>query len=164
MGFEDEVGVGVNWVCFGPGGHDKRPDGLVIENYVQTFSDKNHFFNRHIKSIVNPMMVESINSPHFCRYKGERLAVDERHMPIDGNVKDTPYKSMAFTNSNNVEKLRINHYITKSLEDLREKGRRGYPDGMPPNVFEESVKRFEVPLIEDRVIFRFIPSLKEKLI
>jgi hypothetical protein len=163
-GFEDEVGIGVNWVCFGPSGHDKRPKGLVIENYVQTFKDKDHFFNRHIKSIVNPMQVESINSPHFCRYKGEKLAVDEKHMPIDGNAKNIPYKSMAFTGSNNVEKLRINHYITKSLEDLREKGKRGYPDGMPANVYEESVNRFNVPLIEDRDIFRFIPSLKEKLV
>ncbi len=160
--YEEEVGIGVNWVCFGPSGHDSRPEGLVIENYLETFADKNHLFNRHIKSIVNPELVESINSPHFCKYKGGRYAVDENHEPIDGNVSNTPYKSMAFTNKNSVKKIRINHYITKSLEDLREKGKRGYPDGMPANVYEESVSRFNVPLIEDRTILKYAKELKKK--
>lgn len=161
--FEGEAAIGVNWVSFGPSGHDKRPEGLVIENYTQTFANRDHLFNRHIKSIVDPKMVESINSPHFCIYKHGRLAVDENHEPIDKCTKDVPYPSKAFTRKNNVEKLRINHYITKSLEDLREKGRRGYPDGMPANVFEESVKRFDVPLIEDKVIQMYIPLLKERI-
>lgn len=161
--YENEYGIGVNWVSFGPSGHDKRPTGLVIENYVQTFADKEHLFNRHIKSIVDPNKVESINSPHFCNYKSGRLAVDENHRPIDGKVQNAPFYYKAFTNKNNVEKLRINHYITKSLEDLKEKGMRGYPDGMPSNVFEESVQRFNVPLIEDRTIFKFIPTLKKKM-
>ncbi len=161
--YENEVAIGVNWVSFGPSGHDNRPEGLVIENYFQTFAEKNHLFNRHIKSIVNPLKVESIGSPHYCIYKGDRLAVDENHKPIDGLVTNAPFMFRGFTDNNSVEKLRINHYITKSLEDLREKGRRGYPDGMPANVFEESVQRFEVPLIEDRSISRFIAPLKEKM-
>jgi hypothetical protein len=160
--YENEVAVGANWVSYGPSGHKTRPEGLVIENYYQTFADKDHLFNRHIKSIVDPIKVESIRSPHFCRYKGDKLAVDENHKPIDGNVKNTPYRSRGFTNRNSVERLRINHYITKSLEDLREKGKRGYPDGMPANVYEESVKRFNVPLVEDKSIVRFIAPLKEK--
>ena len=161
--YEDEVGIGVNWVSYGPSGHDKRPQGLVIENYVQTFANREHLFNRHIKSIVNPNKVESVMSPHFCKYKAGRLAVDENHVFIDGKVKNAPYQSRCFTSKNSVNKLRINHYITKSLEDLREKCKRGYPDGMPANVFEESVERFNEPLIEDKTIFGFIPELRKKI-
>ena len=161
--FEGQAGIGVNWVSFGPSGHEKSPKGLVIENYKETFQDKDHLFNRHIKSIVNPKMIESINSPHYCRYKSGRLAVDENHEPIGIGEFGTRGERFAFTEHNNCEKLRINHYITKSYEDLQNKGKRGYPDGMPNNVFEESMKRFEVPLKEDEAILRFVPLLKEKL-
>lgn len=161
--FEGEAGVGVNWVSFGPSGHDKRPEGLVIQNYKETFKDKDHLFNRHIKSIVDPKKVESISSPHYCRYKGGRLAVDENHEPIGNGEYGTKGERFAFTEHNSCEKLRINHYITKSYEDLRAKGKRGYPDGMPNNVFEESVKRFEVPLRQDETIQSFVPALKEKM-
>ena len=161
--FEDEVAVGVNWVCFGPSGHEKRPSGLVIKNYTETFEDKDNFFNRHIKSVVHPWLVESINSPHFCRYKCGRLAVDENHIFIDGSATNTPYKSYAFTDKNNTNKLRINHYITKSVEDLVEKSRRGYPDGMPSNKTQESLERFNVPLRNDKTIERFIKELEQRL-
>ncbi len=161
--FESYPAVGVNWVCFGPSGHEKRPKGLVIENYTQTFADKNHLFNRHIKSIVQPKEVESISSPHYCVYKGGRYAVDENFNLIDGNTQNTPYRACAFTSVNSVEKLRINHYITKSVEDLREKRMRGYPDGMPPNNVDESLERFKVDLIEDKVIAGFVEELKKRL-
>ncbi len=160
--YEDAPAVGVNWVSFGPSGHDKRPEGLVTENYRQTFKERDHLFNRHVKSIVRPECVESINSPHYCRYKKGRLAVDENHNPIGAEETGKKGERFAFTARNSTEKLRINHYITKSLEDLREKGKRGYPDGMPNNVFEESVNRFNVPLIEDDSIRRFIAPLKER--
>lgn len=158
--YEDAPAIGVNWVCFGPSGHQKRPDGFVIENYLETFADKDHLFNRHIKSIVNPKLVESINSPHYCRYKKGRFAVDENHQEIDGNARNTPYRSPAFTSHSNISRIRINHYITKSFEDLIEKGKRGYPDGMPSNKYQESVDRFNVPLVRDEIILRFLPLLK----
>ncbi len=157
--YEDSPAVGVNWVCFGPSGHEKRPDGLVIENYLETFEDKDNLFNRHIKSIVNPKLVQAVNSPHFCIYKNNRFAVDENHNEITGNAKNTPYWSPAFTSNNNVSRLRINHYMTKSIEDLIAKGKRGYPDGMPANKFQESIDRFNVPLKKDDTILRFLPLL-----
>lgn len=160
--FEGEAGVGVNWVCFGPSGHDKSPQGLVIENYRQTFLEADHLFNRHIKSIVDPKKVESVNSPHYCRYRKGKLAVDENHIPIGNGEYGVKGERLAFTEHNSCKKLKINHYITKSLEDLRKKGKRGYPDGMPNNVFDESVQRFNVPLKEDLAIQKFVPRLKEK--
>ncbi|MBP5463482.1 MAG: glycosyltransferase family 92 protein, partial [Lachnospiraceae bacterium] len=35
--YEDYPGVGVNWVLYGPHGHDKSPAGLVMDNYTTTF-------------------------------------------------------------------------------------------------------------------------------
>lgn len=162
--YEKFPAVGVNWVLFGPSGHETKPSGSVIENYTETFEDENHIYNRRIKSIVNPKKVESITSPHFCIYKGGEFAVDEEMNMIDGTaayIKDYGY---AFTHQNHRSKLRINHYITKSKEELRTKCQRGYPDGAVNPNYEISLARFDVPLMKDYQIVEFMKEINERKI
>ena len=57
--YEDYPGIGANWVMFGPNGHDKSPEGLVMDNYTTTFEDGDCIGNHHIKSIV-PVFITRI--------------------------------------------------------------------------------------------------------
>ena len=37
--YEEWPAVGVNWAMFGTSGHEKKPEGLVIENYLWRCSE-----------------------------------------------------------------------------------------------------------------------------
>jgi hypothetical protein len=107
--FEDAPGVVANWAVFGPSGHVSRPDGLVIENYVRRTDDPG--FNHQVKSIVNPRRVANFCGPHFFTYR-DGFAVDE-----NGN----PVKPRNVTDSVSFERLRVNHYATKSQQEFEQK-------------------------------------------
>ena len=72
---------------------------------------------------------------------------------------------MGRTKSPSIERLRVNHYLTKSLEEFQRLGtRRGQNPG-------SSVRRFELATREawdhdsetDRTIMRWVPDLKRAL-
>jgi len=126
--YENYPALGVNWILYGPSGHDVAPTGLVCENYKMTFADRNNELNCRIKSIVNPRLVRSVVSPHHCLYIGDTFAVDENKDEIIGEAIYAKYSSMACTMFNHTSKIRINHYWTKSKDELLKKCVRGYPD------------------------------------
>lgn len=132
--------VGVNWVVYGSSFHQVRPPGLVTRNYVRRGamglvirnpwllrapdldpgrleSYRPHFV--HMKSIVRPAETIETRTPHSFRFRGDAKAVDETGRPIDGS----------FTESVNVERLRVNHYWSKSIAELEAKARRGHATG-----------------------------------
>lgn len=155
--YEEYPGVGVNWVVFGPSGNEKRPKGNVVDNYFETFEDRNNELNLRVKSIVQPKEVLACVSPHFCLYKKRRFAVDENFNEMVG---DGPHH-LATTPSNSIEKLRINHYWTKSLEDLEEKCKRGYADGCANANFQKTLKQLDYPMIEDKLLYNYLNNKKE---
>jgi hypothetical protein len=105
--YEKEVGVAVNIALFGPGGHRTRPAGLVTESYL--FQLESHR-TRLVKSIVDPRAAEQAANPHHFEFS-RGLAVDENGYPQKG----------PWTKSVSYSALRINHYVTKSEEELRAK-------------------------------------------
>ena len=150
--YEQYPGVGVNWVMYGPNGHDRRPEGLMMDNYTTTFEDRNSAINCHIKSIVQPKRVLCVFQPHYSIYRGRQYAVDEDREPIDNYSSFRVAKGRAFTSFNHRDTFRINHYYSKSVEDAEEKSRRGYPDGSPKKSIEKILRPFEDPLVEDYTI------------
>ena len=144
-------GIGVNWLMFGTSGHDVRPKGLQIENFTKR-SETNFLGNLHVKSIIRPDQVLRPLDPHIFIYKNDGLAVTEIHEPF----------SRGMTDSVSVAKLRINHYFTRSREDMRHKMLRGRADGGLLRTWEllESADRNEV---EDVTIQRFLPQLKQAI-
>jgi SAM-dependent methyltransferase/cellulose synthase/poly-beta-1,6-N-acetylglucosamine synthase-like glycosyltransferase len=131
--YADHPGVGVNWVMFGSAGHQQKPPGGVLENYLRR-GDLNggvpyahlrlpdgsyRSENAHIKSIVQPSRVVACHNAHFMLYADNARAVDENGQPLDG----------PFTAKVSVNKLRINHYWSKSAEECRRKFSRGFADG-----------------------------------
>ena len=135
--YRDHPAVAVNWVMFGSDGHATRPDGLVTQNYRRRAdlrfvlaqssflkapgldperSDSYHPMSAHVKAIVQPHLVRRPVTPHHFLYRDDRLAVTERFQPFDG-----PWSPEV-----SVDRLRINHYWSRSTEDLVAKVRRGY--------------------------------------
>ena len=145
--------LAVHWVMFGSSGHMRRPEGLVLENYLLRQQNVSPI----IKSIVNPRRIAAAKTPHHWVYRNGELASDENEMPVKGSES-----SLA-----TAEILRINHYWSKSLEDGENKIARGAPDEWtirnPRSM--ELWHKFDAVLntVEDREILRFVPELKRRL-
>ena len=155
--YERWPGVGVNWAQFGTSGHHARPDGLVLESYVRRADALG--YNRWIKSVVDPRRVRNFCLAHFFIFTGEpSVAVDENHRPIDGKLSSTEEVSFS--------KLRVNHYVTKSEEDLQRKLARPRVDNGRPRNFTPGRTRRMIEMtnaVEDRTIQMHLPALKEAL-
>lgn len=120
--------IGAYWVCFGSGGHEREPDGLVTQNYTRRpaldFPD-----NQHVKSIVRGRQASRVgaNAHLFNTPWG---TTDELGRPvIFGRTEHVP----SYT------RLRINHYVTQSREYfLRSKQHSGAADAGAAYVRPES--------------------------
>jgi pimeloyl-ACP methyl ester carboxylesterase len=112
--YERWPAVAVNAAVFGTGGHLTRPPGLVLENYTKRLdTEAATRAGRRIKNIIDPAAVKRCDSVHRFEFKSG-AAVDEHGYPVlAGNTK-----------SLSIEKLRINHYFARSVEDLRNKHAR----------------------------------------
>lgn len=105
-GYVDLPGVLVWQPFFGSGGHDSRPDLPVTEAYHR----RGALSQVSAKTIANPRMVYKVGV-HACKYwLGEGL--------------DTSRKPVGRGREPVLDTLRINHYWSRSLEDLRTKVRR----------------------------------------
>jgi hypothetical protein len=150
--FATAPGVGVNWLMFGTSGHSVRPAGLQIENFTKR-AETDFIANRHIKSIVRPDRVIPPVNPHFFNCKDDtESTVTEEFLPLP--------RASAMTDYVSVGKLRINHYFTRSREDMRQKMLRGRSDDGTSRTWDflEAHDRNEV---EDLTIHRFLPQLKQ---
>jgi hypothetical protein len=101
-GFSEAPAVAVNWQMFGTDGHIVRPHGSVLENFKACAASG----NQHVKIIVQPEMTVRIVTPHDAIYVSGKTAVNERGTPVHG-ARSAP----------SLERLRINHYWTKSVEE-----------------------------------------------
>jgi hypothetical protein len=168
--YESSPGVGVNRVPFGPTGHETRPPGLVIESYVR----RPKVIQTAIKSIVDPTAVERCRGAHHFSYRDGRCAVDERKRILDPARKvpaemtragKAARSNAAFTESFSAERLRINHYATKSAEEWEVKLALPRPDtgtDRPQGARDRLLERLDaVP--DDQAIMRYVPALKDAL-
>jgi hypothetical protein len=154
--YESHVAVAVNWAVYGSGGHETKPEGLTIENFLWRVRDGGDP-NRLVKAIADPSQVTRCRNPHYFFYKDGQHAVDEKLRPV-------PY---ARTEDTAFERLRINHYFTRSDEEfLRklQKGRlawqlAGYRRAMR-RYREMGAERSEV---RDEAILPYVPRLREAL-
>ncbi len=124
--FEDFPGVGINWVMFDSNGHITRPKGSVLENYTRCHGNYNDDTNHIIKSIVQPCKVVKMII-HHAIYANNKYAVTEQKKEILGTWTKR-LGEFEFTEKVSIEKIRINHYFSKSYEDLVVKIARGRAD------------------------------------
>jgi hypothetical protein len=112
--YEQWPGVCINVPRFGTAGHRTRPDGLVIENYTVRLQA---LAERTVKSIVDPAAVDRCLNAHEFSYN-RRSAVDTDGFPVHGTA----------SKSASLDRLRANHYYSKSEEELRSKHTRRTAD------------------------------------
>ena len=122
--FKDCPGVGINWISFDSNDYKKKPHGSLLENYTRVHYDDQFSSNHHIKSIVRPEMVELYSNPHYAKYKDGKHAVDENGNELKGCVYRDVHPE-AYTDVVSVNKIRINHYFSKSEEEYNAKLKRG---------------------------------------
>lgn len=111
-------GIGVNWCLFGSAGLEKRPNGLIIENYIYR-GYQNHWGNFHIKTICNPRRIKKFISPHYPLYMLGAYNINESNL-------ERTYGW--FSHYVQWENIRLNHYYCKSKEDYLIKVSRGLGD------------------------------------
>ncbi len=152
--YEGHAGVIVNWQCYGSSGHERRPDGLTIESYTRR-AKTNWARNRRVKTIVDPLLALEPAGAHLFKVQPGHALVTEDFKPVrvvrraNGRRKlrhlaarfpylpFDPYSKTEPTISKvSVSNLRINHYVTRSEEEmplkykdrdsLRERDRRSH--------------------------------------
>jgi Glycosyltransferase family 92 len=152
--YEEFPGVGVNRAWMGTSFHRTKQPGLVLENYSHRLDLPEP--NRAVKSIVNPARTERRYNAHCFLYRDGALAVDENQQEFEGWVPPT------YT----FERLRVNHYFTKSEEEAMQKFTRpqaGTGELRPELRLEALRKRNERFAVPDDTIQRWLPELKEEM-
>jgi hypothetical protein len=151
--FEGKPGVEINWVMFGTNGKMRRENGLVMERFpIHTAWDLPE--NRHVKTIVNPRMVERCETHrHFYMNRGH--AVDMKGREAKEWFLDVPPVH---------ETLWINHYWTKSVEEfqLKRLRRRNSPNVLsathylaaPDVVANQTGVEWAIPLVKQNLAKR----------
>lgn len=153
-------GIGVNWRLYGTAFYRKRQKGLVIENYKYR-AKANEKLNKMVKTICNPRTVKrfDIGNPHGCVYKDGYCCINERGIVIPiGECED---------NSCNI--IRINHYRSKSEEEIMEKFKRGW--GVTDSDIRKRELTYNLDYIrenyneeKDDIMDRYISRLKQNLL
>jgi len=111
--FEDVCGIEINWIMYGDSGHKTKTEGLVIERF-KDHSEDDFAENRQVKTILNPRHVLCMQVHHACYVKQTSVNSDKNK-----NKKYFPNRKPLFN------KIRINHYFTKSYEEFLAKQAKG---------------------------------------
>lgn len=128
------------WKGFGHGGHEKRPEGLVIENFLLrgNYDDWPLMGGPHPvgKSVVRFGVVRGMGDTHTAA-----------GVPTELITKD----------------VFINHYVTRSKEEFAEKSARGGGNGEKRglhlfNIFNKDLNKYE-----DRSALKWLEETKIKM-
>ena len=134
--------LGVLWATFGTSGHATRPAGLAIESYVQRLAGRRHL--RQYKSVVDPTAVTRAYGPHSFAFRDPALAT----VPVPRFAE--------------WDDLRVNHYLTRSEQEYREKLATPDAFGKPRNVVRpQAIMR--IPTVRDDAIAAYAPAVREAL-
>lgn len=145
----------IGWLVYGSNGHTTKPDGLVIENYKFHASFE---FIADYKPIINPRLAMKMTFPHWVEVIGK--TVDENGKRIWGY----PYITQKQVIPASKNKIRINHYYSKSLEEFHNKSKRGYADYMGSERAARDIENFiehDQNRITDDTMDRFINQLHQ---
>lgn len=130
--YDGAAAIFVSWCMFGSNGHEIRPQGSVIENYIRCMGIQDAHANcsrtwridgdNILQTTGNVKNGKSIVNPRLIRVAG----VHRPSQILWGNIVDE--NGCKLTHDLNVNYsysiLRINHYWSKSQEDLLSKVRR----------------------------------------
>jgi len=148
-------GFNVSWRIFGSSGREQKPDGLMIENYNAAMP-LDHYESTHTKAIVQPeKTLRAGSNPHHFVFKPGHYSVSEDLKMVPNAW--TPHCS---------NKLRLNHYFTKSLSEFKTKIQRPRADAvhLEGRKLEDFYKFNDLCTEKDESAFRFIEKTKSLFI
>ena len=142
-------GIGLNWLVFGSNGHLQRPEGTLAQSYTKR-TLKSNLVNNHIKTIAQPRHIKRVGSnPHDFIFKNGKHCVNENFERLRGP---------RVTHTSN--KIQLNHYFLRSLEDFKEKLERGRADTGTTRQLEEFYELDrEANLVSDESIIELTMEL-----
>ena len=140
------AGVAIPWLMYGSSHHKKHPQGLVIDNYLYRAQDS---FMLNIKTVFNPRLANGYNNPHYPIYKYGAFSINENGHIIIGK----------YDHHKSCKQIRINHYFTKSEEELRAKVARGSADKTPDRSFDNFVQ-VDKNDIYDGIMLKYSKQIK----
>jgi len=144
---EDTHALGINWVLFGSSYHNNIQEGFLVDKYRRCENGQ----NQHIKSIVQPRYVTSVNHPHFVVIQNPSKYRDCKKNVISG----------AFNHNYTIDEIRINHYSFKSLEDYIKKHNRGNADGTPSVVVQQNHHEICNNIIDNFLPDKYLNDIKK---
>ncbi len=148
---ENIGGIAINWRMYGSNHLYNKPDGLVIENYVLRAKD-DFEPNKHIKTICNPRTIFLFKNPHYPIYKKGYYSVSENGDKVEG----------PFNVGGTVNRMRINHYFTKSKEEYIKKMNRGKADSFEKRNIIEFYEHDRND-VYDFNLAKYVDPIKEEL-
>jgi hypothetical protein len=151
--YESYPAVCANWLMFGTSHvEDIQPGELMIEFLLHCANFDNPV-NKHIKSIVQPASVVGCCNAHFFFYADDQCAVNSDFQPVIG----------PFSEPINLDKIRINHYWTRTerfLKDIKIP-RKGHMRGVTEAKILKDARAYNREI--DLSILQFVAELREKM-
>jgi hypothetical protein len=151
--FEQYAGVKINWLMYGSSGEKHWRKELVIERFKK-HEKKNAHFGRIVKTICNPRAVYKmdVHEPFYFRFA---VAV---------NSSKNSQKCYYMDTEQVYDKIRINHYYTKSYEECLLKINKGRVDGQGqyPLFFEQRDRNDECSDIMDKYVPQVLANIEKR--
>jgi hypothetical protein len=155
--------ISLPWIMFGPSGHQARPEGLVIKNFTERAAfppiASQYSLLKH-KSIVNPRKVARDLGIHLFNTKEQGAVL------INDRGQVYPHHQLRVLEYATADHLRLHHYFTRSLDELRAKLTKGRVDkwgAVDMKVLDRRLEHYSRHTEQDTTIQRFIPELERRL-
>jgi hypothetical protein len=124
----DVASISIGWLIFGHAGRLKRPkehNGSTLLNYTRCVDNDKHPHLIFTKAFIRPgYCADHVHDPHFFDALPHYRTVREDGSPMHWG--DHHWRKPEHFP---VERMRLNHYFTRSLEDYCAKLARGSADG-----------------------------------
>jgi len=114
--FEIHGALAVSWKMFNSSGHESASPKLVIERFTDAYRET----TPHVKSFIQPRMIQQVCNPHFFLCHTPWETVNENHERV---TSAHPPGLVA-----KYDRIRINHYWTMSRAEFNEKMNKGRSD------------------------------------
>jgi hypothetical protein len=145
--YNDYHAIGINWVMFGTSFHESRQDGYIIDKYRYNEGIQ----DKHIKTICRPEFVNEIINPHHVNLKYPNKYVDPYKRVIDG-----PFNTKYTTNI-----IQINHYWTRSKQDMDEKIKRGRAPTTEKRIMPDNIHSLYNKVIDNLICDKYLNIMIE---
>ena len=103
--------IAMQWACFGSAGQLFKEEGMVIERFTRQ-SAKKFTANNNYKTIVRVSAIKKFRNPHYVTLKSGR------YVNTAGEDIASVAEKLGVAVTPIWDKLRVNHYVVKSLEEF----------------------------------------------